>query len=110
MAYYAIVMQTKTARAVLVLDQKVTHSSGRIEELKAWKVPVTDKYPDGIRYRLVYVDPRSKQVLVLFDNHYPKGHHVHIGDREKGYEYTGTRKLLKDFRQTVDQLKKKESK
>lgn len=107
MVLYIIQMKRKTSQ--LVLDQKLTHRSGRIEELKVWKVAISAKYPDGIRYRLVLVDPRTKDVLVLFDNHYPKGHHVHLGKIEKDYEFRGVRKLLEGFRRNVDRFDKKET-
>lgn len=104
MVYNNIEMRKESA--TLVLAQKITRRSGRIEELKVWKVKASLKYPDGIRYRLVYVDPRTKDVLLLFDNHYPKGHHVHWGEIEKEYEYRGSRKLMEDFRKAVDGLEK----
>ena len=108
MVSYNTQMKDKTSQ--LILDQKLTHQSGRIEELKVWKVTVSNKYPDGIRYRLVLVDPKTKDILVLFDNHYPKGHHVHLGKIERDYEFKGVRKLLEDFKRNVDRLNQKESK
>ena len=107
MVLYAIDM--KKSASQLVLDQKLTHKSGCIEELKIWKVQVSTKYPDGIRYRLVFVDPRTKDVMVLFDNHYPKGHHMHLGGVEKNYEFKSPRKLLEDFRKSVDRFLNKEN-
>jgi len=107
MASYDIDKKGKASQ--LVLDQKLTHKSGRIEELKVWKVQASAMYPDGIRYRLVLVDPMAKDVLVLFDNHYPKGHHVHLGKVEKDYEFKGVRKLLEDFKRNVDRFDKKEN-
>lgn len=35
------------------------------------------------------------------DNHYPKGHHVHLNDVELPYEYQGDEKLLEDFKAFV---------
>lgn len=34
---------------------------------------------------------------MLFDNHHPKGPHIHIDDQELQYEYKNDDQLLKDF-------------
>jgi hypothetical protein len=36
-------------------------------------------------------------VLVGFDNHPPKGHHLHLDGREVPYRYRDLRRLVKDF-------------
>lgn len=38
-------------------------------------------------------------VILLYDNHWPKGPHIHWGDAERPYEFSGVEKLLKDFSQ-----------
>jgi len=79
--------------------------AGGLEERVAWEVPVSRKYPQGIRYRLVFVRAGEKQPAVLYDNHHPKGHHRHVGGRQEPYAFEGFERLLEDFRKHVEQLK-----
>ena len=60
------------ARATLVLREKVTDESGNILELALWRVPVSDRYREGVRYRLAYIEHRENVPSVLYDNHAPK--------------------------------------
>ena len=97
MALYAIVLKVKTTkrRATLILDEKVPLDCGLLRQIVIWAVPQNSKYPDGVRYHLVLVDPLSGKVLLLFDNHYPKGHHQHSWDGiESPFIYTTLTDLL----------------
>jgi hypothetical protein len=60
-------------------------------------LPVSSKYPDGIKYSLYCVEAESKEVIVGIDNHHPKGHHIHFGDEEEFYFFEGIEKLIDDF-------------
>jgi len=82
-------------RAILVLSEKVPLESGLLREVVVWSVPVSEKYPDGIRYHLALVDPLTGEVLLLFDNHFPKGHHQHSrAGVESPFVYTNLTDLL----------------
>jgi hypothetical protein len=66
-------------------------------------VPVSARYPDGVRYRLALVDPFSGELWVLFDNHFPKGHHRHYRDgREGPYEFRSIEKLVEDYLKAIE--------
>ena len=79
----------------------IDEAKGR-EEHKVWEVPRDMKNPDGIRYRLVYIQAGQKTPAVLYDNHYPKGHHKHINGREIAYEFSGLENLIRDFERDVE--------
>lgn len=79
--------------------------AGGLEERVAWEVTVSRKYPEGIRYRLVFVRAGEKQPAVLYDNHHPKGHHRHVGGHQEAYSFAGFERLLEDFRKHVEELK-----
>ena len=68
-----------------------------VAELKVWDVPVSEHYPEGMKYSLFLVEQQTGEVLVGFDNHKPKGPHVHIGGEEIDYEFQGTDQLIEDF-------------
>jgi predicted transcriptional regulator len=66
-----------------------------IFEIVIWQVPRTSNYPDGIKYR-AWVSEDGK-TLFGFDNHKPKGPHLHIGDHEVGYVFRGIAALRFDI-------------
>src|SRR3990167_398682 len=64
-------------------------------ELKIWKIPRSEHYPQGRKFSLFLV--LHGEVLVGIDNHKPKGPHRHIKDVEVPYEYVNEERLLSDF-------------
>jgi hypothetical protein len=94
-------------RSTLILKEKLVLQNGLVREAVIWKVTKSQKYPDGVRYRLALVDSLSGQILVLFDNHFPKGHHKHHHGVESAYEFSSTDKLVDDF---LELCKKEEAK
>lgn len=66
-------------------------------EMKAWIVPVSKKYSLGIKYSLFCVDFITREIILGFDNHYPKGPHKHIGNIEVEYLYSNIDQLIEDF-------------
>lgn len=66
-----------------------------IAEVRIWEIPRSKHYPEGIKYALFLV--QAGRVLVGFDNHKPKGPHLHLGAEELRYEFLGVDKLIEDF-------------
>jgi len=87
-------------KASEILRQKVIlkHQDGvtlGIFEFVVWKVPETKDYPEGTKYRAwLSVDGST---VFGFDNHKPKGPHLHIGEKEIGYVYRGLIQLRADI-------------
>ncbi len=69
-------------------------------ELTIHEVGHSARYPDGIKYGLLMVDLQTGK-KVLMDNHHPKGHHLHIDETERPYEYRGDDELIEDFKRFV---------
>ena len=65
-----------------------------IFEVAIWRVPVSQAYPEGIKYRAWLSE--SGTTLFGFDNHKPKGPHMHIGAFEIGYVFRGIDELRRD--------------
>lgn len=87
-------------KAAQVFRQKqvLNHEDGdriAILEIVVWKIPVTKDYPSGIKYR-AWVSEAGR-TLFGFDNHKPKGPHLHIGDAEVGYVFRGLDELREDI-------------
>jgi hypothetical protein len=83
--------------AAKILIKHDTLDREAILELKVWELPVSSKFPDGIKYSLFCVETESREVIVGIDNHHPKGHHIHFGDVEEIYFFEGVEKLIDDF-------------
>lgn len=94
----------KRPRARLLIASKLTLGSGYIEEAKIWSVPVSERYPDGIRFRLVLVDRNTGEIALLYDNHWPKGPHIHEGGVEFRYRFRSVERLLNDFLEHVSRI------
>jgi hypothetical protein len=68
-----------------------------VAELKVWQVPKSTHYPDGLKFSLFLVERESGEVLVGFDNHQPKGPHLHRDGKEAPYSFRSVEELLEDF-------------
>lgn len=79
----------------LVFHEKRIEENGSIIEMKIWRVPSSDKHPEGVKYSLYCV--KGTKVLVGYDNHHPKGHHRHYGEKQESYEFTTIENLINDF-------------
>ncbi len=88
-----------------LFHEKVTDEDGDLYEAIIWRVPVSSKYREGIRYRLAFIRSGEGTPAVLYDNHHPKGHHRHLGQRTAPYEFQGADRLLQDFRDDVGRAK-----
>jgi hypothetical protein len=49
------------------------------------------------------VHEATGHVLVGYDNHKPKGHHIHVGGAEHVYVFTKVEALLGEFWQMVEE-------
>jgi len=90
-------MAEKSKLAELLFHEKLTLATGLIREIKVWRMPKSPRYPDGVKYRMALVDPTTGDVLILYDNHWPKGHHVHRAEVEEPYEFASVADLMMDF-------------
>ena len=68
-----------------------------IAELKVWDLPVSAGYPLGLKYSLFLVAKESGKVIVGFDNHKPKGPHLHHDEKEIIYKFSDVDTLIEDF-------------
>ncbi len=58
------------------------------------KIPISAHYPEGIKYSTWFSE--SGKTIFGFDNHKPKGPHLHIGELEVGYVFRGIEELRND--------------
>jgi hypothetical protein len=69
-------------------------------ELKIWLIHKNHDYPEGYKYRLICIDQRTGR-RVLLDNHSPKGHHMHMDDKQFSYRFTTEQNLIDDFKRLI---------
>jgi hypothetical protein len=86
--------------ARIVLWEKMRIQSRFILEMKIYAVGKSKKYPLGVRYSLILIDPKTS-AKILMDNHYPKGPHIHINEAELDYEFRDESRLIQDFKMLV---------
>lgn len=87
--------------AILQMHQKKVFKNGFVLEIKIWEIKKSKVYPEGFKYRLIFIDPNTNE-KVLMDNHSPKGHHYHIDEQEYDYPYESITKLISDFKSLVN--------
>ncbi len=98
-------MGGRRSQGQLIFSEKFTDEQGCLYDMNVWKVSASDKYPEGVRYRLAFISRGEDSPGVLYDNHFPKGHHRHVYRREEAYEFQGITKLIEDFRKDIQQAK-----
>ncbi len=84
-------------KATLIYYFKELVQGRYVLEQSIHAVPLDNRYPDGVKYSLIFLDSKTGD-RVLLDNHQPKGPHVHLGQEEISYEYVDDERLLTDFK------------
>lgn len=79
----------------------VFDSDEAVLEISFFEVPKSGRYPEGLKYSLFLVLRETGRVLVGFDNHFPKGPHVHLRTEEYGYRFVDIQTLMRDFQRAA---------
>ena len=82
------------------MHDKVLLQNGVIVEIKIWRINDRVRYPDRYKYSLYAI--YNHEVLVGYDNHYPKGHHRHFDSIEESYNFTTLENLKNDFKSDIE--------
>lgn len=93
-------------KATSVHARREIYEPGNVMEIKIWDIPRSKRYPDGVKFRLFYVE--KGEVKVGYDNHHPKGPHRHYLGAEAPYSYNGIDKLVEDFFKDMEVVRRKE--
>lgn len=85
-----------------LIDARVEHPGGIVESVVVLEVPTSEKYPEGIKYRM-HLGTKEGRTLVRFDNSHGE-HHKHVrNDIEDLEDFPGLQELLDDFYEAVDE-------
>ena len=77
--------------------RKVQLTEDLLLEVVIRDVPGKSNDPERIRYRCYLGNPKTKEVIVLYDIHPGKPHHRHVRQRQEPYAFTTPEKLWDDF-------------
>lgn len=91
-------------KARLLFREKRLLDDGCIIEMKMWRVSITPRTPEGLKYSLVYIDESKRRVLG-YDNAHGKGHHRHDASGEMAIEFTTIYDLIRIFLNEVKELR-----
>jgi hypothetical protein len=89
-----------------IFHQKITLEHNRLQsrtaifEIVVWCIPKSKDYPTGVKYRAWLSE--EGMTLLGFDNHKPKGPHLHVREFEVGYVFRGIDELLKDIKNMIE--------
>ena len=86
-------------KAKLLVHRKERDADGRITELKAWIVPVTEHTPHGLKYSAVYIANGIR--AIGYDNERGKDDHRHYAGIEMPYNFTSMAQLVIDFKADI---------
>lgn len=94
--------------ATVVYRDQDEKPDGSRYEMIAWQVPVSDEFPEGLKYSFQYMDADG-DTLLRFDNspyHVDVGrHHRHTPEGNiEALEYTGLPDLIAQFETEVNEL------
>jgi len=94
--------------ATVVYRDEGEKPDGSRYKMVAWQVPVSDDFPQGLKYSFQYMDADG-DTLLRYDNspyHMDVGrHHRHTPEGEiTKLEFTGLSDLVADFRTEVNEL------
>jgi hypothetical protein len=83
-------------------------TDGSRYEMLAWKVPVSEDFPQGLKYSFQYMDADGA-TLLRYDNspyHLDVGrHHRHPPEGDiTNIEFTGLSELIDDFQNEVNEI------
>lgn len=89
----------------LIFYEKRVLSEKDLVEMKIWKVPKSEDFPEGVRYSFAYI--HNKKRILGYDNEREKGHHKHFKDKETKIQFKDPETLLFKFKKEVEKLIKK---
>lgn len=83
----------------VVRDYRREDSEGNIIRVKILQVPESEKFPEGVKYRLHY-GTKADETLLRYDNSHGV-HERHRGDEVELIEFPGIAPLYERFREEI---------
>lgn len=85
-----------------LIDERYHPAPGEVIRIKVIAVPVTDRFPEGVKYAFHYGRTDGETTYLRYDNAHGN-HEKHVGERTEELEsFPGIRALLRRFRAEVE--------
>jgi len=84
----------------IIVRKRDSTKKGGFSEIVAWKVPVSDSYPEGIKYSFTYI--KDEKRILAIDNYNSEGHHIHIEDMKFPFDFIDLETTRKIFKRLVE--------
>ena len=78
-------------------DEFEAYSDGTVARVRVLAVPVSDRFPEGIKYAFHYGEADSEHPIIRFDNHHGT-HELHLGAGVFDIEFPGLPTLYEAWR------------
>ena len=89
-----------------LLEREFTTDQSTRIEILAWKVPESNEYPGGVKYKFQAFDLETEETILRYDNHNRHAgsrHHKHIGeDRTESIQFNGVKEAYRKFIKEVE--------
>lgn len=92
--------------ANLIYRADAEFADGTRYQIRAWEVPASSEYPEGVKYRFQYMDADGSTLLRYDNSHERAGvgmHHRHTPDGVEGIEFEGLAAHVRRFKQEIQQ-------
>ena len=95
-------MKRKTIVIRDIFIHKFVYDNGDTLDIVIQEVEKSEEYPEGVRYKLVYV--RDGKNVLRYDNYAKHGHHKHIKGKRLEYAFKDEWQLVPDFEKDLNEL------
>jgi len=81
----------------VVRDETSAYDDGTVASVRVLSVPISEQYPDGVKYAFHYGEAGAEDPVIRFDNHHGP-HELHLGSETYEIEYPGLEGLYSTWR------------
>lgn len=89
----------------VVRDEQIAYDDGTVARVRVLSVPVSEQYPDGIKYAFHYGDAGKPHPIIRFDNHHGP-HELHLGPETYEIDFPGLAALYGAWRAGLPEAKR----
>lgn len=89
----------------VVRDETEVYADGTVARVRVLPVPVSERFPEGVKYAFHYGAAGAESPVVRFDNHHGP-HELHLGERTFEVEFTGLESLYRAWRAALPSEKR----
>lgn len=89
----------------VVRDDIEAYDDGTVARVRVLAVPVSNRFPEGVKYTFHYGEASAEDPIIRFDNHHGD-HELHLGPTLFDIEFPGLAQLYKAWRAALPEGKR----